>query len=50
MTELWYYAKDGESRGPLSLADLVGYLSQAPDPEKVLVWRKGFRCRIRIAY
>jgi Protein of unknown function (DUF2569)/GYF domain 2 len=42
MSELWYYAEDGESRGPLSLADLVGNLSQASDPEKVLVWRKGF--------
>jgi uncharacterized protein DUF2569/uncharacterized protein DUF4339 len=42
MSELWYYAEGGETRGPLSLADLVGNLSQASDPEKVLVWRKGF--------
>src|SRR5262245_58811704 len=42
MSELWYYAEGGETRGPLSLADLVGNLSQVSDPEKVLVWRKGF--------
>src|SRR5262245_18487584 len=42
MSELWYYAEGGETRGPLSLADLVGNLSQVADPEKVLVWRKGF--------
>ena len=42
MSELWYYAEGGEPRGPLSLADLIGNLSQASDPEKVLVWRKGF--------
>jgi hypothetical protein len=33
MSELWYYAEGGESRGPLSLADLVANLSQASDPE-----------------
>ena len=42
MSELWYYAEGGETRGPLSLADLVGNLSQVSDPEKVLVWQKGF--------
>ena len=43
MSELWYYAEGSETRGPLSLADLVGNLSKASDPEKVLVWRKGFQ-------
>jgi hypothetical protein len=42
MSELWYYAEGVETRGPFSLADLVGNLSKASDPEKVLVWRKGF--------
>jgi len=42
MSELWYYAEGGETRGPLSLADLVGNLSQVSDPAKVLVWQKGF--------
>jgi hypothetical protein len=42
MSELWYYAEGGETRGPLSFADLVGNLSKASDPQKVLVWRKGF--------
>ena len=42
MSELWYYAEGGESRGPLSLAELVGNLSQASDPQKALVWRNGF--------
>ena len=41
MSELWYYAEGGETRGPLSLADLVGNLSQVSDPEKVLVWQIG---------
>jgi len=42
MSELWYYAEGGETRGPLSLADLVSNLSKASDLQKVLVWRKGF--------
>src|SRR5262249_15542999 len=42
MSELWYYAEGGETRGPLSLADLGGNLSKVSDQERVLVWRKGF--------
>jgi hypothetical protein len=42
LSELWYYAEGRETCGPLSLADLVSNLSQVSDPEKVLVWRKGF--------
>jgi hypothetical protein len=42
MSELWYYAEGDEPRGPLSLAQLVGILSQVSDPRKVMVWRADF--------
>ena len=42
MTDAWWYEDNRETRGPVPLADLVATLAQAPDPQRVLVWREGF--------
>jgi hypothetical protein len=42
MTELWYYAEGEETRGPLSLGELVPLLTVIADPRRVMVWRHGF--------
>jgi hypothetical protein len=40
--KLWYYAQGAETRGPLSLAELVPLLSSVPDLRQVKLWRHGF--------
>ena len=42
MTEPWYYAKGEETRGPLSIAELVPVLARIADPRRVMIWRHGF--------
>ncbi len=42
MSEQWYYAAGGDTRGPVAFADLIAALAQLPDPGKTLVWRDGF--------
>jgi hypothetical protein len=42
VTDIWYYADGAESKGPLSLKQLVAALSGFSDPAKILVWRHGF--------
>jgi hypothetical protein len=42
MTELWYYAEGDETRGPLSMVELVPRLSQIANPRRVMLWRLGF--------
>jgi hypothetical protein len=41
MAEIWYYAEQDETKGPLSLDELTQVLRQQPRPDKVLVWREG---------
>lgn len=42
MTDSWYYAEGQNSRGPVSLAELMAALARTADPRRVLVWRQGF--------
>jgi hypothetical protein len=42
MTELWYYAEGKETRGPVSIAELVPVLARIADARRVLIWRHGF--------
>jgi hypothetical protein len=42
MAELWYYAEGEETRGPLSIAELVPVLARIADPRRVMIWRHGF--------
>ena len=42
MTELWYYAEGDETRGPLSVGELVPLLARIADPRRVMIWRHGF--------
>jgi YidC/Oxa1 family membrane protein insertase len=42
MSNVWYYALQGKSVGPLSLADLTAILSNVSTAKDVLVWRDGF--------
>jgi GYF domain 2 len=42
MVDVWYYAQNDKSVGPLSLADLTSILSRVSDIKDVLVWRNGF--------
>jgi hypothetical protein len=42
MTDQWYYAEGDQSRGPVSLAQLVALLAKIPDPRRVMIWRHGF--------
>jgi hypothetical protein len=42
MTELWYYAEGEETRGPLSIAELVPVLARIADPRRMMIWRHGF--------
>ena len=42
MTELWYYAEGKETRGPISIAELVPALARTADPRRVMIWRDGF--------
>jgi len=41
METLWFYAAEGERRGPVPLEQLVPELLAAPEPRRVLVWREG---------
>jgi hypothetical protein len=42
VTELWYYAEGEETRGPLSIGELVPLLAGIADPRRVMIWRHGF--------
>ena len=42
MTDLWYYAEGDETRGPLSLSELLPVLGRIPDPRLVMIWKPGF--------
>lgn len=42
MKNLWYYAEGDQSRGPLSLAELIPLLARIADPRRVMIWRHGF--------
>ena len=42
MTDLWYYAEGRESRGPLSLSEMVPLLARVADPRHVMIWHHGF--------
>lgn len=42
MADLWYYAEGEETRGPVTLGELVPLLSRIADPRRVMVWRHGF--------
>ncbi|MGY4509322.1 DUF2569 domain-containing protein [Bradyrhizobium sp. USDA 3650] len=42
MSELWSYAEGGNTRGPLSLSELLPLLSRVADPRRVMIWRSGF--------
>jgi len=42
MTDLWYYAEGEETRGPLSLSELLPLLSRIADPRRVMIWHHGF--------
>lgn len=41
MSDVWYYALDGKTVGPLTQAQLIDAISQLPRPENTLVWRSG---------
>jgi len=44
MSDIWYYAVNDKTVGPLSLADLTTILSRRDvDAENLLVWRAGFK-------
>jgi hypothetical protein len=40
--ERWFYAHGNQRRGPASLGEVVESVLGQPDPNAVLVWRKGF--------
>lgn len=42
MTDFWYYAEGEETRGPLSIGELVPLLARIADPRCVMIWRQGF--------
>ena len=42
MTDLWYCAEGDETRGPVSLTELVPLMAGKADPRRVLIWRDGF--------
>jgi hypothetical protein len=42
MSEVWYYVEGNETRGPITVNQLVQFLSQLPTHRGVLVWREGF--------
>jgi hypothetical protein len=45
MSRVWYYLEGHETRGLVTLAELIGILSllsSHSDARKVLVWRDGF--------
>jgi hypothetical protein len=41
MSDVWYYALDGKSVGPLTRAQLIDTISQMPRAEATLVWQSG---------
>jgi hypothetical protein len=43
MSDLWYYAEDNETFGPVDLDALVQALKKRPRPENVLVWQRGYK-------
>lgn len=42
MSDVWYFARGGNSVGPVTRADLIDVLSRTPASEHMLVWRSGF--------
>ena len=40
--ERWFFAENGERRGPLGFGPLLSALVQEREPRSVLVWRRGF--------
>jgi len=42
MTEVWYYVEGNETRGPITVNQLIEFLSRLPTHRGVLVWREGF--------
>jgi hypothetical protein len=42
VADVWYYADNGEQKGPLSLRELIDVLESVPDLKSILVWRYGF--------
>lgn len=47
MRERWFFAEDGRRRGPVALESLVEALLDQPEPQVVLVWRKGLAGWVR---
>lgn len=43
MADVWYYADKSETKGPMSLSDLVRALSVMHSPGDAMVWRAGFQ-------
>lgn len=41
MSNVWYYALDGRTVGPLTQAQLIDALSRLPKAENTLVWQSG---------
>jgi len=41
MSNVWYYALDGKTVGPLTQAQLIDALSRLPKAENTLVWQSG---------
>jgi hypothetical protein len=41
VSDVWYYAKDQEAVGPLSLTEIGAILSRVPIANRPLVWRNG---------
>ncbi|MEW6639131.1 MAG: DUF4339 domain-containing protein [Pseudomonadota bacterium] len=47
MAEIWYYAEQDETKGPLSLDELALALKRQPRADKVFVWREGYKDWVR---
>lgn len=47
MRERWFFAEAGRRRGPVALQPLVEALLDQPEPQIVLVWRKGLAGWVR---
>lgn len=41
MANLWFYAEDGQKRGPVTMSELVTLLGRVADARRVMVWRQG---------
>jgi len=41
MADSWFYAEEGQKRGPVLLSELLPLLARTADWQRVLVWREG---------